>query len=78
MTDDKLLALLSDFYTANKNMIHILSLSMWHLKYGDEQDQLSWDCLFQWCEAKDTRDEIAVRLKPYNLRAYRLKEGLPV
>lgn len=74
MTDIKLLALLNDFYTANKKVVLSMLWAIEDLKRG--HDQRSWQCLFNWCEAKDARAEIWKRLQNHYPEALMLKEGI--
>lgn len=74
MTDTKLLALLNDFYTANKNVV--LSM-LWAIEEFEKgRDDVSLAYLFEWCEAKDARAEIWKRLQNHYPEALMLKEGI--
>lgn len=74
MTDIQLLALLNDFYTANRNVVTSMIWAMEDLERGRED--YSWKWLLEWCEAKDARAEIWQRLKPHYQDALMLKEGM--
>lgn len=74
MTDIKLLTLLNDLYTANKNVVLSMLWSMEDFERGREQQ--SWYWLLNWCESKDDRAEIWQRLKPHYPEALMLKEGV--
>jgi hypothetical protein len=73
MTDIKLLALLNDYYNAQRNVV----LSMyWAMEYFERgRMDSSWAYLFEWCEAKDEREELWKRFKSEYPRAMMLKEG---
>ena len=73
MTDIKLLGLLSDYYTAQKNVVYALMWAMEDFERG--QDDTSWAYLFEWCENKDSREELWKRFKHQYPRAMMLKEG---
>ena len=74
MTDTKLLALLNDFYTANKYVVTAMLWSMEDFERGRKQH--SWYWLFDWCETKDARAEIWKRLQDHYPEALMLKEGV--
>lgn len=74
MTDIKLLTLLNDFYTDNKNVVLSMLWSMEDFERGREQQ--SWYWLFNWCESKDARTEVWKQLQDHYPEALMLKEGV--
>lgn len=74
MTDIKLLALLNDYYTAQRNVVTSMLWAIENFERGRE-DIGSWLRLFYWCEAKDEREELWRRFKSDYPRAMMLKEG---
>ena len=74
MNDIKLLALLSDYYNAQKNVTDSMLRAMGYFEEGDYHG--SWLQLFGWCEDKDRRDELWERFKHQCPRAVMLKEGV--
>lgn len=73
MTDIKLLALLNDYYNAQRNVVTYLLWAMEDFERGREES--SWVYLFDWCEAKDDREELWKQFKHHYPRAMMLKEG---
>lgn len=73
MTDIKLLALLNDYYIAQKNVVSSMYWAMHHFEQGCED--YSWLWLFHWCEDKDRRAELWKQFKHDYPRAMMLKEG---
>ena len=73
MTDIKPLALLGDYYIAQKNVVSSMYWAMHHFEQGRED--ASWSWLFDWCEAKDDRAELWKRFKHTYAVAMMLKEG---
>ncbi len=73
MTDIKLLALLNDYYTAQKNVTNSMLRAMVYFEEGYYHG--SWLQLFGWCEDKDRRDELFIKFKNNYGRAVMLKEG---
>ena len=73
MTDIKLLIMLNDYYTAQKNVVGSMYWAMHHFEQGRED--ASWEWLFNWCEDKDTREALWGRFKHHYPRAMMLKEG---
>jgi hypothetical protein len=76
MNDIKLLALLSDYCTAQKNVVNSMYWAMSHFEQG--RKGVSWEWLFYWCEDKDRRDELFNKLKNDYPRAMMMKEGYEV
>ena len=73
MTDIKLLALLGDYYIAQKNVVSSMYWAMHHFEQGRED--ASWSWLFDWCENKDRRNELFSKFNNNYPRAVMLKEG---
>jgi hypothetical protein len=73
MTDIKLLVLLNDYYTAQRNVVTFMVWAMEGFEQGREH--YLWNNLFYWCEAKDEREELWKRFKGQYPRAMKLKEG---
>ena len=74
MTDIKLLALLNDYYTTQRNVM--LSM-LWAMEeFERNREHVSWAYLFEWCEAKDEREEMWKRFKHHYPRAVMPKEGV--
>ena len=73
MTDIKLLNLLTVYYSAQRNVVTALMWAMEDFERGRED--ASWVYLFDWCEAKDDREELWGRFKHHYPRAMMLKEG---
>lgn len=73
MTDIKLLALLNDYYTAQRNVLLSMKWAMEDFERGREQ--ASWSWLLDWCEEKDRRAELWSKFKHNYPRAMMLKEG---
>ena len=73
MTDIKLLALLNDYYTAQRNVVTSMLWAMEEFERGREDS--SWAYLFEWCENKDRRAELWSKFKHNYGRAVMLKEG---
>lgn len=73
MTDIKLLALLNDYYNAQRNVILCMYWAMEYFERG--RDGASWAYLFEWCVSKDHRDELFFKFKNNYGRAVMLKEG---
>lgn len=73
MTDIKFLALLNDYYNAQRYVILHMMWAMDEFERGREH--YSWCELLDWCEAKDERDELWKRFKDDYPRAMMLKEG---
>ena len=73
MTNIKLLALLNDYYTAQRNVVTSMIWAMHHFEQGCED--ACWPWLFDWCEAKDEREELWKRFKSDYPKAMMLKEG---
>lgn len=76
MIDIKLLALLNDYYIAQKNVVSSMYWAMHHFEQGRED--YSWLWLFHWCEDKDRRDELFLKFKNNYARAVMLKDGYEV
>lgn len=74
MTDIKLLALLNDYYTAQRNVAFFMSWAIVHFDRGDEEE--TWVALFEWEEAKEYRTAIWRRLQDHYPRALCIKEGV--
>lgn len=74
MTDIKLLTLLNDYYTAQKNVVTCMLCAM--EAFEDKEMVWMWEALFDWCEAKDRRAELWKQFKHDYPRAMMLKEGL--
>lgn len=76
MTDIKLLALLNDYYTAQRNVVTSM---IWAMEdFERRREDVSWARLIDWCEAKDEREELWKRFKHKYSRAMMLKEGYRV
>lgn len=73
MTDIKLLALLNDYYTAQRDVVTYMRWAMEGYKRGG--DDIAWRYLFDWCEAKDDRAALWKKFKHNYPRAMMLKEG---
>ena len=73
MTDIKLLALLNDYYTAQRNVVKSMYWAMHHFEQGRMDS--SWEWLFNWCEDKDHKKEMWERFKHQYPKAMMLKEG---
>ena len=73
MTDIKLLALLNDYYTAQRSVVTCMIWAMGEFERGSED--LSWEWLIDWCECKYEREELWKRFKHQYPRAMMLKEG---
>lgn len=73
MTDIKLLTLLNDYYTAQRNVV--LSMIWAMEEFERDREHVSWAYLFEWCEDKDHREELWKRFKSDYPRAMMLKEG---
>ena len=73
MTDIKLLDLLNDYYTAQRNVVTYLLWAMEDFERGREH--YSWDNLLDWCEAKDARKDLWNKFKQKYPLALMLKEG---
>jgi hypothetical protein len=73
MTDIKLLNLLNDYYGAQRNVVTCMMWGMERFEQGRMDS--SWEYLFEWCEAKDEREELWKRFKSDYPRAMMLKEG---
>ena len=76
MTDIKLMALLDDYYTAQRSVVSSMYWAMEYFERG--RDGASWAYLFEWCVAKDEREELWKRFKHDYPRAMMLKEGYEV
>lgn len=73
MTDIKLLALLTVYYSAQRNVVTAM---MWAMEdYERGREDASWAYLFDWCENKDRRNELFDKFKSGYARAVMLKEG---
>ena len=73
MTNIKLLALLRDYYTAQRNVANSMYWAMEYFERG--RDDVSWAYLFEWCENKDRRNELFAKFNNNYPRAVMLKEG---
>ena len=73
MTDIKLLNLLNDYYTAQRNVVLSMIWAMEEFERGSMDE--SWAYLFEWCENKDRRAELWSKFKHHYPRAMMLKEG---
>ena len=74
MTDRQLLALLCDFYRAQIDVAIQMSDAVYMFERGREIPM--WYALFQWCEARDEREEYWGRFKHHYPDAMALKEGV--
>lgn len=73
MTDTKLLALLNDFYSLQKNVVLLM---LWAMEdYNRGKEVASWDYLFNWAEAKEDRADLWKKFKHNYPKAMMLKEG---
>jgi len=73
MTDRQLLALLCDFYQVQKEVVLSMLDAIDMFERG--RDIPMWYALFQWCEARDEREDFWKRFKHYYPDAMALKEG---
>ncbi len=73
MTDIRLLELLSHYYTAQKTVVTYMLSAM--EAFEDKEMVWMWEALFDWCEAKDRRDELFFTFNNNYARAVMLKEG---
>lgn len=74
MTDRQLLALLCNFYEVQKHVV--LNMMDAIYMFDKSQETPTWYALFQWCEAKDVREEYWDRFKHQYPDAMALKEGV--
>ncbi len=73
MTDTKLLVLLNDFYSLQKNVVLLM---LWAMEdYNRGKEVASWDYLFNWAEAKEDRADLWKKFKHNYPKAMMLKEG---
>ena len=73
MTDTKLLVLLNNFYSLQKNVVLLMLWAMEDYNKGNEV--ASWDYLFNWAEAKEDRADLWKKFKHNYPKAMMLKEG---
>lgn len=73
MTDIRLLDLLDTYYIAQRNVLAYMLAAM--EAFEDEEMVWMWEALFDWCEAKDRREELWKQFKHDYPRAMMLKEG---
>jgi hypothetical protein len=73
MTDRQMLGLLVDFYRAQMDVAIQMSNALYMSECGQEIPM--WYSLFQWCEARDEREEFWKKFKHYYPDAMALKEG---
>ena len=76
MSEIKLLALLNDYYSAQRNVVTCMMWAMEDFERG--HNHVSWVRLIEWCECKDEREELWGRLKHNYAVAMMLKEGYAV
>jgi len=74
MTDRQLLALLCNFYEVQKHVALYMMDAIYMFEKGQETP--TWYALFEWCEAKDEREEYWGRFKHHYPDAIALKEGV--
>jgi len=74
MTDRQLLALLCNFYEVQKHVALYMMDAIYMFDRGHEIP--TWYALFQWCEARDEREEYWGRFKHHYPDAMALKEGV--
>ncbi len=74
MTDRQMLGLLVDFYRAQMDVAIQMSNVLYMFERGQEIP--TWYALFQWCEAKDEREEFWSEFKHHYPDAIALKEGV--
>lgn len=76
MTDKEILDQMAKHYILQMRVIEQMRCALWMFEHsGDIEDQLMWDSLFRWCEAKDERDAFWLKFRPYWVRAFHLREG---
>lgn len=74
MKDIELLALLNDYYTAQRNVVTAM---IWAMEdFGMGREDVSWARLIDWCEAKDEREALWKRIQPHYVDAVMLNEGV--
>jgi hypothetical protein len=73
MTDRQMLALLFDFYQVQKDVVMSMLNALYMFEHG--QAIPTWYALFQWCEARDEREEFWKKFKHHYPDAMALKEG---
>ena len=74
MTDAELLWLIRRYYAEQSDVALCMIGAMNYFESGKEQ--ISFAYLFDWCEAKDRRDELWEQFKHQYPRAVMLKEGV--
>lgn len=73
MTDIKLMALLEQYYGAQRDVAIHMRVAM--MAFDGGNDASTWLNLFGWCEAKDERSRVWGEFKSEFPRATMLKEG---
>ena len=74
MTDKQMLELLVNFYQVQKEVVLYMLDAIDMFERG--RDIPMWYALFEWCEAKDEREEYWGRFKHHYPDAIALKEGV--
>lgn len=73
MTDIKLMALLEQYYGAQRDVAVCMRVALMAFEGGN--DASTWLNLFGWCEAIDRRTELWKKFKHHYPRAMMMKEG---
>jgi len=73
MTDIKLMALLEQYYGAQRDVAVHMRVAL--MAFAGGNDASTWLNLFGWCEAKDRREELWKTFKHHYPRAMMMKEG---
>ena len=76
MNDIRLLELLDTYYTAQRTVVAYMLCAM--EAFEDGEMEWMWEALFDWCEAKDRRDELFLKFKNNYARAVMLKDGYEI
>ena len=74
MNDKQLLDRLCDFFSLQQHIVLSMLDAIEMFERG--RDINMWCALFQWCEARDAREECLVGFKHYYPDAIALKEGV--
>jgi hypothetical protein len=74
MNDKQLLDRLCDFFSLQQHIVLSMLDAIEMFERG--RDINMWCALFQWCEARDAREECWGRFKHYYPDAIALKEGV--
>lgn len=76
MTDTELLWLIRRYYAEQSDVALCMIGAMNYFESGQEQTSFAY--LFDWCEAKDRREELFAEFNNDYARAVMLKEGLEI